>query len=360
MDAQNTQKLISDIYATVDREAVIKMVVGDKMKVYSSYIAFVCPCCGEFKGFIRKPSGAVGGNVAKCSRATCEMHEPMSLIDFVAGSRKARGKTFQMALKNLAGLIGKDYEANCGDYVPLTVRRKEQLKAKIQAKIPANYYSPKPELEKDLAKLRLNVNRTVIDYLKTRGIPYQLAKSFEVGFAPWKQWPHVNDEGKYVRQWIKGRVVFPVRNHKGELMNLYGRALEDGTKECPKEWRHDFLPGTKGVGNQKDLLKNKVHLVEGYFDLLSAKAARPNIDVAAIFGVHGFDWDLVKAEHVCFCFDLDVAGEQWRELADAGIEKGKNIYHLNPSTYEGFKDLNEVWKNKKRINFQYLKYGSPK
>ncbi len=353
---KDTQKLIDDIYATVDREAVAKMIVGDdNVRAYSSYIAFACPSCGELKAFVRKPSGKNGGNVVKCSRAGCEMHQPMSLIDFVAGTRKARGQSFQNAVSALAGLIGRTYDPG-QKYVPFTINRREELQKKIKARVPADYYNPKPHLEKVLQTLQRKTNRKMFEYLKSRGISYELAKKFGVGFAPWNQWPHYNEAGDPVRQWIQGRVVFPVRNDRGELMNLYGRALEDGTRELPKEWKHDFLPGAKGIGNQQDLRQNAVHVVEGYMDLLAIKAADPKKHAAAVFGVHGFNWDLVTAQDVCFAFDPDVAGEAWRDIAKDGLEKGKNIWWLDKETYAGFGDLNEVWAKMGKINFSYKRY----
>lgn len=355
MNPDQTKELINDIYATVDRAMVVQEVVGaGNFRDTGGYISFVCPACGQYKGYVRKPSGRHAGNTVQCSRANCEMSQPMTLIDFVAGTRKARGNDFKRSIQILAGMIGRDYSDE--QYKPLPKERRKQLQRKIEAKIPEGYYDPKPELEPSLKRYQKKVDRKVVTYLNNRGIPYELANEFGVGFAKFKDWCHFNDKGECVRQWIQGRVVFPVYNDKGQLMNLYGRALEDGSRECPKAWKHDFLPGTKGIGNQKDLKKTNVHIVEGYFDLLSIKAARPTANVSAVFGVHGFDWDLVDAKYVCFCFDDDVAGGKWKKIADEGLQRGKEIYWLDKASYGGYNDLNAVWKAKGKINFRYKKY----
>lgn len=355
MNPDQTKKLINDIYATVDRAAVIREVVGaGNLRETGSYISFVCPACGQYKGYVRKPSGKHAGNTVQCSRVSCEMSQPMTLIDFVAGRRKARGNDFKRSISILSGLIGQNYD---DDYKPLSRERRIALKKKIEAHVPKDYYEPKPFLKKPLLRYQRSINREVILYLKSRGIPLELAKQHGVGFAKFKDWCHFNEEKKMVRQWIKGRVVFPVYNDKGQLMNLYGRALEDENQKCPKAWKHDFLPGTKGIGNQKDLKKSNVHIVEGYFDLLAIKAARPTANVSAVFGVYGFNWDLVDAQYICFCFDRDVAGDKWKQIADEGLKRGKEIYWLDASTYEGFDDLNELWAKKGRINFKYNKYN---
>ena len=45
---KNTQRLIDDIYATVDRETVVQYVIGaDHMRVRPGYVSFICPACGQ-------------------------------------------------------------------------------------------------------------------------------------------------------------------------------------------------------------------------------------------------------------------------------------------------------------------------
>jgi DNA primase len=278
----------------------------------------------------------------------------MTLIEFVAGKRRPRGNEFKGALQILAAMIGRDYGAD--NYKPLSRKKRDQLKQKIKARIPQGYYDPKPELTEPLTRYQCAVNRKVAKYLESRGIPFELARQFGVGYAKYNDWEHFNEKKEPVRQWVQGRVVFPVYNDKGELMNLYGRALEDGTRDCPKGWKHDFLPGTKGIGNQKDLKKSNIHIVEGMFDLLSIKAARPTANVSAVFGVHGFDWDLVDAKYICFCFDADVAGGKWKEIADEGLKREKKVYWLDTASYAGCGDLNETLKARGKIDFKYNQY----
>ncbi len=205
----------------------------------------------------------------------------------------------------------------------------------------------RPELRKVLQELQRALPGSLGEkYLLRRGIPLELATVCGVGYAAWGKWPHLAN-GRLVRQWKWGRLVFPHTNPDGEVINLYGRAVGDDTN-VPKEERHDHLPGPKGIFNAKALLSDTVFVCEGVFDALSLMAAGYN--AVAIFGVTGLRWEWVKAKRVVFCLDRDAAGERWRELAWEGILRGKEVYFLPHAVYRGYKDLNEVWVATKRLD----------
>lgn len=198
-----------------------------------------------------------------------------------------------------------------------------------------------PELFGLLAQLQQALPGSLGEkYLGKRRIPLKLAQSFGAGYAAYGKWPHTKD-GKPVRQWKWGRVVFPHTNLAGGVVNLYGRAVENGDP-VPKELQHDHLPLSKGVFNAKALLAETVFICEGVFNALSLIAAGYR-DACAIFGVYGLRWDWVKAKRIVFCMDQDKAGEHWREFAWEGIMRDFEIYWLPAEVYQGYKDLNEVW-----------------
>src|ERR671938_1840178 len=147
-------------------------------------------------------------------------------------------------------------------------------------------------------------------YLQQRGIPLALAQQLGVGYAAPGTWPH------RARDWRGGRVVFPHTTPDGCLVNLYGRAV--GTAEqVPKAKRHDHLPGVKGYFNAAALHAGDgpLWICEGAFDALALLAAGVS-RVVAIFGVHGWRWDWVRAvRELVFALDADVAvQQQWRQL----------------------------------------------
>lgn len=177
-------------------------------------------------------------------------------------------------------------------------------------------------------------------YLPRHGILLEVAQYFEIGYAAHGKWPNRK------RDWRWGRLVFPHTNNLGEVVNLYGRAVGSNEK-VPKHLRHDHLPGPKGLFNAPALAYDTVFICEGVFDVHSLAAAghlEPGRrEACALFGLDGLKWHLVKAEKLVFAFDQDTAGSKWRELAWQGRLLGKQIYYLPASTYEGHKDLNEVW-----------------
>lgn len=179
------------------------------------------------------------------------------------------------------------------------------------------------------------------EYLRRRGIPLELALACGVGYAAAGKWPHLKD-GRPVRQWRWGRLVFPHTNPAGEVVNLYGRAVGSNEK-VPKAERHDHLPGPKGVFNARALQEETVFICEGVFDALSLMAAgHPN--TCAIFGVDGMRWEWVRARRIVLALDQDQAGQRaWQELAREGLLRGFEVYFLPAAAYAGHKDLNEAW-----------------
>jgi len=166
-----------------------------------------------------------------------------------------------------------------------------------------------------------------------------LAQQLGVGYAAPGTWPHP------ARDWRGGRVVFPHTTPDGRLVNLYGRAV--GTAEqVPKAKRHDHLPGVKGYFNDAALQAGPgpLWVCEGAFAALALLAAGVS-RVIAIFGVHGWRWDWVRAvRELVFALDADAAGQQqWRQRARQGALRGKRVAVLEPVAYGGHKDVSAAW-----------------
>jgi hypothetical protein len=200
----------------------------------------------------------------------------------------------------------------------------------------------RPEILPVLAELQQSLVGSLGEqYLHLRRISLALAQSLGVGYAAYGKWPHMKD-GRPVRQWKWGRVVFPHTNPLGEVVSLYGRAVGRSDK-VPKAERHDHLPLAKGVFNAKALRAETVFICEGVFNAMSLmEAGCPN--ACAIFGVYGLRWEWLKAKRLVFCLDQDKAGQTaWHELAWEGTTRGLDVYWLPAEVYGGYKDLNEVW-----------------
>jgi DNA primase len=177
------------------------------------------------------------------------------------------------------------------------------------------------------------------EYIRSRGIPLELAQQHGLGCAASGKWTHRD------RDWKWGRLVFPHTDPDGGLVNLYDRALSSNDK-VPKRFRHDHLPGQEGYFNALTLINGEgpLFVAEGPFDTLSLFAAG-NLRATAIFGVTGWRWQWAReVQHLVFALDADPTGQQgWRELARQARLRAKRVEFLPPEAYGGRKHVNEAW-----------------
>ncbi len=211
------------------------------------------------------------------------------------------------------------------------------------AKLPPAPPKRRPELADTLAIYRAALPGSPgADYLRERGIPLEVAQACGVGYAAPGAWAHRDEDGRPLRDWRRGRLVFPHTDPAGNVVNLYGRAVGD----VPKEKRHDHLPGAKGYFNAPALREGSgpVAVCEGAFDALALMAAGLE-RVVAIFGASGWRWEWARdAAALVFALDADVTGQDaWRELGRAGRLRGKDVAFLSPEAYGGRKDVAEAW-----------------
>jgi len=183
-----------------------------------------------------------------------------------------------------------------------------------------------------------------VAYLKQRGLSGDIAARYAIGFAP----PGFNnlmqrlgDSPEHLEQlWITGllaeseegrrydrfreRIMFPIRNHRGQVIGFGGRLLGDGkpkylnSPETPLFHKGQELYGLfearKAVRKLERLL-----VVEGYMDVVAL--AQFGIDhCVATLGTatsHEHMERLFRAvPEVVFCFDGDRAGREaaWKAL----------------------------------------------
>lgn len=189
-----------------------------------------------------------------------------------------------------------------------------------------------------------------INYLKSRGINNpDVLRQYGVGYAPNGNWMHWCN-GKKVRQWKHGYIVFPETLTDGTLINLYGRAVGENV---PKDKRHDhIMTGEKGIFNGESLLKKgTLYICEGVFDALSL-IINGYENACAMLGVYGLDSIAkIEAENVVLCLDNDETGQKRSlEIAERLAMLGKKVYLLDRRFYGCYKDLNEYFVNKSIIS----------
>ncbi len=178
------------------------------------------------------------------------------------------------------------------------------------------------------------------EYLHRRHVPLQLALEYGLGYAVRGTWEHKGSGKPLCRDWKWGRVVAPMTDSQGRLVNLYGRAVGEDDK-VPKCMRHDKLGGEGGLFNARALREGEgpLWVCEGVFDALALIADGKQRSVALI-GVNGWKWEQAReVQEMVLAFDVDQTGRQKSlERAREACLRGKRVWILPPEAYGGHKD----------------------
>ena len=177
-----------------------------------------------------------------------------------------------------------------------------------------------------------------IDYLKARGLSGEIAKQFDLGFAPpgWdslhsglgggdelrelliKTGMLVKNESGRVYDRFRDRVVFPIRDRRGRVIAFGGRVLgDDKPKYLNSPETEIFHKGRELYGlyqaRQNTRKLDRILVVEGYMDVIAL--AQHGISYAtATLGTATSNAHLERVYRLCseviFCFDGDEAGRK--------------------------------------------------
>ncbi|BCX89734.1 DNA primase [Methylomarinovum tepidoasis] len=255
--------------------------------------------------------------------------------------------SFPEAVETLAAQYGLTVprEGTDGEEDP---SRRRQLEALLELnRQAARFY---------VQRLRAPGGRAVRDYLQRRGVDAEVAKRYGLGYAPdaWDSLSRRFDPRLLVEAGLaiererggiydrfRHRLMFPIRNRRGQVIGFGGRALREGegAKYLNSPETPVFHKGREVYGLHELLQANArpewILLVEGYMDVVAL--AQHGIDTAvATLGT------AVTSEHlrllfrhstslVC-CFDGDAAGRKaaWRALEAALplLEEGRRLAFL--------------------------------
>ena len=186
--------------------------------------------------------------------------------------------------------------------------------------------------------------QAAVQYLKGRGLTGEIAAKFGLGFAPddWRPLSQVfpdyengflveaglviAGEGKRYDR-FRGRIMFPIRNLRGQVIGFGGRVMDGGE---PKYLNSPETPlfnkGSElyGLFEARQAIREQgcVIVVEGYMDVVAlAQLGFPN--AVATLGTATTPIHVQKllrqTDHVIFSFDGDKAGRKaaWRALEAA-------------------------------------------
>ena len=254
--------------------------------------------------------------------------ESGNAIHFV---RKFDGLDFTEAVELLASQVGME--------VP-----------KYEAKIDTSNASEinRSALQVFFDQLKSDKGKKAVNYLKERGISGEIAKTFSIGYATnSKPTLHEklsskyekidleesglfgkNDNGDFYDR-FRDRVMFPIRNIKGECIAFGGRLLEDKkdqakylnspeTKTYKKKYELYGLYESREINKRPDSL----FLVEGYMDVIGLFQSGIKNAVASsgtAFTQEQFRKILNYTNTLYIVFDGDEAGQKasWRAVENA-------------------------------------------
>lgn len=195
-----------------------------------------------------------------------------------------------------------------------------------------------------------------IDYLKRRGLSGQIAARYGLGYAPADNglkaaFPDyqgdalvltgmVIDGERGRRDRFRDRIMFPIRNGKGQLVGFGGRILDQGE---PKYLNSPETPlfhkGSEiyGLFEAREAIKQagRVVVVEGYMDVVALAQHGVGFAVATL-GTSTSPTQartlLRHADRLIYAFDGDAAGRKaaWRALENTleTLQDGKEVSFL--------------------------------
>ncbi|MCD8565059.1 MAG: DNA primase [Burkholderiaceae bacterium] len=244
------------------------------------------------------------------------------------------GASFQEAVRSLASTVGMQVpEANTS---PATRARAAQRRQE------QNAHATVLEKAQTFYKAQLKDHPPAVQYLKARGLTGQIAARYGLGWAPdgrqglAKVFPRYedpllveaglvieSDDGRRYDR-FRGRVMFPIRNMKGELIGFGGRIIDKGepkylnSPETPVFNKGQELYGA-WEGRNAIRREDQVIVVEGYMDVVGLAQLGVENAVATLGTATTADHlrKLIRLTHrIVFSFDGDSAGRRaaWRAL----------------------------------------------
>lgn len=194
--------------------------------------------------------------------------------------------------------------------------------------------------------------KEAVDYFKSRGLSGEVAREFQLGYAPDK-WDSLSKrfdakrlidaglaiakENGSVYDRFRGRVIFPIRDRRGRVLGFGGRVLDDSLpKYLNSPETSVFHKGREVYGLYELLSKNakpaRIIAVEGYMDVIALAQFGLGYSVATLGTATSKDhMELLFrfTSELILCFDGDKAGKQasWRavEAAFPCLRDGRQV-----------------------------------
>ncbi|HZS15742.1 MAG TPA: DNA primase [Candidatus Dormibacteraeota bacterium] len=183
----------------------------------------------------------------------------------------------------------------------------------------------------------------LIRYLLQRHAASTVAEIAEAGLA------HTSDRGGPPRDRFRHRLLFPIRNERGETIAFGGRALGDAIPKylnSPATAVYDKSQAIFGIDQARTAMQSSgvAVIVEGYFDVLAAHAAGVTNAVASSGTALTREQVRILSRHartLVLCFDGDDAGRTAASRA-VDVVAAESLECRICVLPEGFKDPDEL------------------
>ncbi|WP_438445577.1 DnaB-like helicase C-terminal domain-containing protein [Gorillibacterium sp. sgz5001074] len=162
------------------------------------------------------------------------------------------------------------------------------------------------DLEQLSQALQKNMNADAYYYLEKRGVNRDSAEQFRVGFVPARIGFYVADEDP-VAETFENRVVIPLVNGEGEVVDLIGRSVDH------REPKYRSLYGIEDVFFQESVLEDSddVILCNGIFDVMVLQqAGLPGICLPNMLLFKEVHAERLKDKRVFICMGNDETGRR--------------------------------------------------
>ncbi len=337
----------------------IVALVGERVKLTRAGKNYkgLCPFHGE-----KSPSFFVTPELGRYKCFGCQ--EAGDCFTFL---EKMDGMTFAQALQELAKRAGITLES-----VPFTQEDKKRERYLSVLSLAKEFYH--------YILVHHQIAQPARDYLKERGITQSTIDLFSIGFSP-ASWDGVqnyligkknftsqdlldvglvirNDSGRIYDR-FRGRLMFPLTTHRGEVVGFSGRTLVKDAKEAkyinsPETSLYHKSELLFGYSQLSSFIRKseEVILCEGEFDALSSMQAGIE-NVVAIKGSALSEAQIKilsrMVKRIVFALDADKAGIEATKRAIALVKESKVEVNLRVIELTGGKDPDELARHSPKI-----------
>ncbi|WP_311398531.1 DNA primase [Neisseria cinerea] len=328
---------IDELLAKVDIVDIIDEQVPLK-KGGANYMA----CCPFHKE--KTPSFSVSPTKQFYHCFSCGAHG--SAIGFVM---EHQGLSFPEAVQFLADRVGmavpKVRGQNDNPEVRAERKKKQQTLEETTA-AAADFYAQ-----------QLKFNPTAKAYLDKRGLSAEVIAHYGLGYAPdgwqplaqvFQPYPNtalvdtgmvIDNEGRHYDR-FRHRIMFPIRNPRGQVIGFGGRVLDDSKPKylnSPNTPLFDKGKNLYGLYEGRAAVKEagRILVVEGYMDVVALAQFGVGYGVAALGTATTAEHVKIlmrQADSIYFCFDGDSAGRKaaWRALENSlpQLKDDKSLHFL--------------------------------